>query len=120
MQPKSDLPSMIYDYYRAYETKERDAIERLLASDFKFSSPLDDHIDRATYFSRCWPNCERIRSFRIRRLLVRDGEAFVQYELIPTVGDGFSNAELFLSDGKQICEINVFFGNRNGTVGDNG
>lgn len=120
MQPRSDLASIIRAYYRAYEAKERGAIERLLADDFTFSSPLDDCIDRARYFSRCWPNSERIRSFRIRRLFVQNGEALVQYELIPLVGDSFSNVELFRSDGRQIREIVVFFGNRRGTVGDNG
>lgn len=120
MQPKPDLSRMIVEYYRAYETKRRDAIERLLSPDFTFSSPLDDRIDRATYFSRCWPNSERIRRFSIRRVFVRDGEAFVQYELIPMVGDSFNNVELFVGDGGQIREIVVFFGNRRGTVGDSG
>ena len=44
--------------YEAYVTKDRAAIEKLIAADFHFTSPLDNRIDRATYFARCWPNSE--------------------------------------------------------------
>ena len=42
--------------YEAYVTKDRSAIEPLIAEDFHFTSPLDNRINRATYFERCWPN----------------------------------------------------------------
>ena len=45
--------------FTAYETKDRPALEALLAADFTFTSPLDDCIDRDAYFERCWPNIER-------------------------------------------------------------
>lgn len=35
--------------YEAYVAKDRAAIERLIADDFHFTSPLDNRIDRATY-----------------------------------------------------------------------
>ena len=44
--------------YEAYVAKDRAAIERLIADDFHFTSPLDNGIDRATYFDRCWPNSD--------------------------------------------------------------
>jgi hypothetical protein len=119
MNTTSTLPAMIRAYYRAYETRNREAIEQLLTPDFRFSSPLDDRIDRATYFSKCWPNSERIRSFTIERLFEDGNEAVVQYELNPISGERFSNVELFLSDGDRIREVIVFFGRGKGTVGDN-
>jgi hypothetical protein len=42
--------------YQAYVDKDRSAIEKLVAEDFHFTSPLDNRIDRRTYFERCWPN----------------------------------------------------------------
>ena len=36
--------------YQAYVEKDRAAIEALIAEDFHFTSPLDNRIDRATYF----------------------------------------------------------------------
>jgi hypothetical protein len=49
------LADTIRAYYRAYEAKDRNALEGLLTPDFRFSSPLDDRIDRGTYLVRCWP-----------------------------------------------------------------
>ncbi len=42
--------------YLAYVDKDRAAMERLIAEDFHFTSPLDNRINRKTYFERCWPN----------------------------------------------------------------
>ena len=38
-------------------------MERLIAEDFHFTSPLDNRLDRKTYFERCWPNCQWIAEF---------------------------------------------------------
>jgi len=46
--------------YLAYVSKDRAAIEALIADDFHFTSPLDNRLDRATYFERCWPNSQMI------------------------------------------------------------
>ena len=51
--------------YEAYVAKDRAAIERLITPDFHFTSPLDNRIDRATYFARCWPNSETIKDFHL-------------------------------------------------------
>jgi ketosteroid isomerase-like protein len=120
MNAAADLPAMIRTYYRAYETQDREAIDRLLADDFRFSSPRDDRIDRATYFAKCWPNTQRIRSFAIERLFAEGNEALVQYELTPIAGERFRNVEHFISDGTRIREVVVYFGRGSGTVGDNG
>lgn len=48
-----DRLDLVRDAYAAYETGNRRALEELLANDFKFSSPADVGIDRATYFGRC-------------------------------------------------------------------
>jgi len=49
--------------YQAYVDKDRAAIEALIAPDFHFTSPLDNRIDRATYFARCWPNSATLAGF---------------------------------------------------------
>ena len=110
------VSELIRKYYAAYKAKERPAIEALLTENFTFSSPLDDHIDRAAYFSRCWPNSEHIRAFTIEKLFEQGNEAFVLYELHPTKGDSFRNTEFFKFKGNKICEVQVFFGSEVGTV----
>ena len=39
---------------RVYVTKDRAALKGPLADDFHFTSPLDNRLDRDTYFRRCW------------------------------------------------------------------
>ena len=53
--------------FRAYEVKDRTALEALLADDFTFSSPIDDHINREVYMRRCWPNSEHLDSFDLQK-----------------------------------------------------
>ena len=50
MESRSAVSDLIRKCYAAYETNDRKAVENILSDDFTFSSPLDDHIDRATYF----------------------------------------------------------------------
>ena len=49
--------------YEAYVQKDRAAIEALIADDFHFTSPLDNRINRSTYFARCWPNSQEYQGF---------------------------------------------------------
>jgi ketosteroid isomerase-like protein len=42
----TDDTELVRSLYRAYQQQDRDALERLIAPGFTFSSPLDDRIDR--------------------------------------------------------------------------
>jgi ketosteroid isomerase-like protein len=48
-----DIAAIARASYEAFAAKDRAAIEALIADDFHFTSPLDNKIDRATYFARC-------------------------------------------------------------------
>jgi ketosteroid isomerase-like protein len=109
-----DLIAVAQASYDAYVTKDRAAIEALIGDDFHFTSPLDNRIDRAAYFKRCWPNSEALVNFRFVHL-VRDGErVFVIYDAT-SHRDGaadvhFRNTEILtIRDGK-IVEAEVYFG----------
>jgi ketosteroid isomerase-like protein len=96
--------------YQAYVDKDRAALEPLIAEDFTFTSPWDDHIDRKTYFDRCWPNSESIQEFHLEKIFVQGDEAFVRYELIPKEGKRFRNTEFFRVKDEKIVEVQVYFG----------
>lgn len=74
------IQSVVRGVYKAYEAKDRAAIEALLADDFHFTSPLDNRLDRATYFKVCWPNSESAQRFALPNLAVDGDKAFVTYE----------------------------------------
>jgi ketosteroid isomerase-like protein len=96
--------------YEAYVRKDRAAIEALIAPGFHFTSPLDNHLDRAAYFARCWPNSERIADFQFIRLTPHGEEVFVTYEGRTKRGERFRNTEVLTIRGSQIVNAEVYFG----------
>ena len=109
MESHSVVSDLIRRCYAAYESKDRNAIEKILSDDFTFSSPLDDHIDRAAYFKRCWPNSENIKSFQIDHLFEKGNEAFVRYEGTRYDGGKWRCTEFFRIEGNKIKEVEVYF-----------
>ena len=109
-EPRKITSDLVRRYFAAYESKDRMALEQLLTDDFRFSSPLDDYIDRRMYFERCWAFSEQVRAFHIMKLFERGEEAFVLYECEPKVGPRFRNTEFFRIEGNKIKEVGVYFG----------
>ena len=96
--------------YLAFVNSDRAANEAVIADDFHFTSPLDNRIDRSTYFERCWPNHEGIEAFRFVRLIESGDEVIVTYEGKGAGGRVFRNTEvLTIRDGK-IVDVEVYFG----------
>jgi ketosteroid isomerase-like protein len=96
--------------YDAYVTKNRAALEALLASDFHFTSPLDNRLDRETYFRRCWPNSTIIAGFDFMNLVTDGDRVFVTYEGRNTNGHRFRNTEILTIRDTQIVDVEVYFG----------
>jgi ketosteroid isomerase-like protein len=96
--------------YEAYETKDRAALEELIAQDFRFTSPLDNRLDRETYFRRCWPNSEVIAEFDFINLVTDADRVFVTYECRNTNGSRFRNTEILTIRDQHIVEVEVYFG----------
>ena len=50
MQTTTNVSELVREFFSAYRSGNREFVENLLSDDFTFTSPLDDHIDKATYF----------------------------------------------------------------------
>jgi hypothetical protein len=106
----NDPESVATACYRAHADKDRAAIERLIADDFHFTSPLDNRIDRKTYFARCWPNSSWIAGYDIIAIAPHGERVFVTYEARTDDGRRFRNTELLtVRDGK-LVDAEVYFG----------
>jgi ketosteroid isomerase-like protein len=105
-----DIAAIARASYAAYVAKDRAGMEALIAADFHFTSPLDNRIDRATYFARCWPNGARIESFAFIHLVCDGERVFVTYEGRGTDGRAFRNTEIMTIRGGQIVDVEVYFG----------
>ncbi len=109
--PHEDRLQLARACYDAYESGDRQAVERLLSDDFTFSSPADVGIDRETYFERCWPNAGMIESYDFKRLVEIGGdEVLVTYEGTKTDGKRFRNTEVLRFEGDKLREAEVYFG----------
>jgi len=96
--------------FQAYVDNDRAAVEALVADDFAFTSPLDNRLDRATYFERCWPNHEWITGVGFPRLVAHGETVFATYEGRSAHGRGFRNTEIFTVRDGRIAEVEVYFG----------
>ena len=82
----------------------------MLSDDFTFSSPRDDHIGRAAYFDRCWPEPPPFRSIEIEYLTISGDEAAIRYRAVKNDGSAFRNMESFRFKGGKIVAVDVYFG----------
>lgn len=96
--------------YDAYVTKDRAALEALLAEDFHFTSPIDNRLDRETYFRRCWPNSKMIEGFDFINLVTEADRVFVTYEGRNADGHRFRNTEILTIRDDHIVDVQVYFG----------
>jgi hypothetical protein len=110
MTKENDNVAIARAAYEAYVVKDRAAIEKLIAPDFHFTSPLDNRIDRATYFARCWPNSERIDGFEFINLVPDRDRVFVTYQGHAKGEHSFRNTEIVTVRNNQIVDVEVYFG----------
>lgn len=105
-----NISDLVRSYFNAYETNERAAMEKLLCEDFTFTSPVDDHINKDTYFEHCWPSCINIQHYHIQNLFIDGNEAFIRYTCELQSGKTFRNMEHFQFVDGEIKAIVVYFG----------
>ena len=99
--------------FRYYLEQDRDAAVALYADEFTFTSPQDDHIDKETFFQRCFPTAGRVRQQRLLHVTPADGElVFVYYEYELMTGDRHRNVEAIAVRDGLIREVQVFFGGK--------
>jgi ketosteroid isomerase-like protein len=108
--PDRNRAEIIRAIFAAYMANDRKAVEDALAEDFRFTSPYDDAIDKATYFERCWRNSDWIERHELERIFVDGNEAFVTYRCVAKGGKNFRNTEFFSFEGDKVKRIDVYFG----------
>lgn len=95
----------------AYVAGDRTTAEELVDPDFVFTSPQDDHIDRAAFFERCFPTADRFATQELQRIACTGDDVFIMYEYeLRETGERYRNAELLTVRAGRIVEAQVFFG----------
>lgn len=106
----SDRDWMIRALFKAYLANDRAAVEDALADDFRFTSPYDDALDKASYFERCWKTSGWIARHELEKIVVQGDEAFVTYKCVARDSKSFRNTEFFVFAGDKVRSIDVYFG----------
>jgi ketosteroid isomerase-like protein len=108
--PSTDVVRAAFD---AYVTQDRAAMERLLAEDYVFTSPQDDHIGKADFMQRCFPTADRVAWQEIVELAgAGEDGVFIMYEYQLKSGDRHRNTEFSTVRDGQLTETVVFFGGK--------
>jgi ketosteroid isomerase-like protein len=105
-----DREATVRGLFAAYLANRKDEVSDMLTEDFTFSSPRDDHIGKAAYFERCWPQPPAFRAIHIERISLEDNEAVVRYRAEKHDGGAFRNVEVIRFHGDRIASVEVYFG----------
>jgi ketosteroid isomerase-like protein len=107
----STRTDVVRDCFRAYQTRNRDLLERCISDELVFSSPPDPQLDRGGYFERCWPNAQNLKSFEFVRVIENGNEVITTYECERSDGSKFRNTEVHtLNDQNRVARVEVYFG----------
>jgi ketosteroid isomerase-like protein len=110
----SESPTSVVEAaFRFYRSQDREAALPLYADDFTFTSPQDDHIDKAAFFERCFPTADHFAEQRLLHVTPADRDlVFVHYAYELTTGERYRNVEAITVRDGRIHEVQVFFGGK--------
>ena len=97
-------------WYTAFEKKDWNSMQQILAAGFTFSSPLDDHIDIKAFKERCWPNAFKIKRVDLDKFIIDGDNVVVISNGYTTEGKLFRNSDYFKLKNGKISAYECFFG----------
>ena len=102
----------IRKWYAAWEQKDWQPVDVLLADDFTFTSAAgDDHISKSAFKTKCWESqINFIERFDLQRVFGSGNEAFVMYVCRTKNGKSFRNVEYLRLKDDKVEAIECYFG----------
>src|ERR1700728_238033 len=110
LSPKND--KTIRKWYAAWEQKDWQPVDILLADDFTFTSAAgDDHISKSAFKAQCWETqINFIDRFDLERVATGPDDAFVKYLCHTTNGKSLRNVEYLRVKNGKLQSIECYFG----------
>lgn len=100
-------------WYGLWATTKTDwaPFDAILADDFTFTSPVDDHISKAAFKKRCWEsNINLTKGFDLELVMAEGDQVIVQYVGHTTGGNIFPNVEVHRLRAGRIVSTRCYFG----------
>lgn len=103
---------IIRKWYAAWERKDLDTFNILLADNFTFTSAAgDDHLSKSTFRTQCWDTqVDFIKHFDLERIATGADDAFVKYLCHTKNGKSFRNVEYLRIRNGKLESIECYFG----------
>ncbi|GAA1149728.1 hypothetical protein [Nesterenkonia lutea] len=97
--------------FAAYRVGDVRAARILLDDDMTFTSPQDDHLDKAGFLQSCFPTATGFLRQEITTAVeLGPGEVLLRYTAQRPDSPPFSNVEIITVVDGRITEIRVYFG----------
>ncbi len=97
--------------FAAYRVGDLRAARMLLDDDMTFTSPQDDHLDKARFLETCFPTARRFLRQEITTAVeISPGTVLLRYMAQLPGQQPFSNVEIISVAEGLITEIQVYFG----------
>jgi hypothetical protein len=97
-------------FMRAFHDQDRAVAEALMADDFVFTSPQDDHIDKAAWLERCFPSADHFDGPSVTLQIVEVGGVVLHRYEYAVGGIRYRNAEALRVESGLVREVEVYFG----------
>jgi hypothetical protein len=105
--------TIVRKWYKLWETEKKDwsLLDIIMAGDFTFTSPVDDHISKSAYKKGCWDTqIAFVDKFDLELVTVEGNEALVKYLCHTKNGKSFRNVEYFRLSNQRIEALECYFG----------
>ncbi|PJJ62233.1 nuclear transport factor 2 family protein [Compostimonas suwonensis] len=94
----------------SFQSQDQATAASLLSAGFRFTSPQDDHIDKAEYLAVCFPTADHFAEHRLMEVVEAGDEVLIRYEYVLHDGRRFRNMEAITVRDGLIAEVQVYFG----------
>lgn len=100
----------VLEFVRAYREQDRNLALSLLADNFTFTSPQDDHLNKDTWLARCFPTADHFDAPATTLQIVEaDGVVLHRYQY-DVDGRTYRNVEATRVRDGLVCQVEVYFG----------
>jgi len=112
MSTATDNVQVVRRLRMAFDEQDAATARRLLADDFRFTSPQDDHIDRDAWMRTCFPSADHFVQSHLSELGAHGDVVFSRYDYTLADGTHWRNMEAATVRDGQVHEVEVYFGGR--------
>jgi hypothetical protein len=100
----------VLEFSRAFREQDEALALSLMAPEFVFTSPQDDHLDRDAWLQRCFPSAGHFDAPAITLQIVEVGGVVLHRYEYAVAGRTYRNVEATRVQDGRVRDVEVYFG----------